>query len=177
MTTKQILRIMYVLAWVVFIGASVVSGAIIFSFFISLFINPEGAGNLYRGLDLSDLYSFSKFHYVNLVLYIIIIAALKAYISYLLVRIFLKLNIVHPFSKNVALLISRISYVALGIGLITLIGSGYVGWLSKKGVAIPPLHDVLGGAGEHLFFGGIIFIISLVFNRGIEIQSENELTI
>lgn len=168
---------MNVLSWIVFIGASIVAGAIIFSFFVSLTYNPDGVKNLYRGLDLSALYNYDKYQYINLVSFIISIYVLKAYISYQLVRIFLKLNIVNPFSKDVATIISRISYVALGIGVLILIGSGYAEWLAKKGVDMPGIHDILGGAGEHLFFGGIVLIISLVFNRGIEIQSENELTI
>ncbi len=33
------------------------------------------------------------------------------------------------------------------------------------------------GSSEFLFMAGIIFIIALIFKRGVEIQSENELTI
>ena len=177
MTTKQILRIMHILVWIAFIGTCIKTGAILYSFFVSLFINPEGAKNLHMGLDLSALYNYNSRHYITTVFYIICVSGLKALITYLVIKIFLKINFVHPFSINVTSLISRISYVALGIGVLALIGTAHSEWLIKKGVMLPPLYDYLGGAADYLFFGGIIFIISLVFKRGIEIQSENELTI
>ena len=177
MTTKQILRIMHILVWIAFIGTCIKTGAILYSFFVSLFINPEGAKNLHMGLNLSALYDYNSRHYITIVFYIICVSVLKALITYLVIKIFLKINFVHPFSINVTSLITRISYVALGIGLVALIGTAYGEWLIKKGVTLPPLHEYLGGAADFLFFGGIIFIISLVFKRGIEIQSENELTV
>jgi hypothetical protein len=93
------------------------------------------------------------------------------------VRIFLRINLVNPFSTDVSILISRIGYLALGIGVLTIIANKYCDWLSKKGVAFPDLQSVLGGAGEFLLLGAIIFIISQLFKRGIEIQTENELTV
>jgi hypothetical protein len=32
-------------------------------------------------------------------------------------------------------------------------------------------------AGEFLFMAGLVFIISPIFKRGVELQSENELTV
>ena len=52
--TESILTTMNVLTWVVFIGLLIHAGAIIVSYFISI-INPEGAKNLYLGLDLFSL--------------------------------------------------------------------------------------------------------------------------
>lgn len=177
MTTKQILRIMNILVWVVFIGSCIQTGAILYSFFVSLFINQEGSKNLYMGLNLSELYNYSIRQYVTMVLYIICLSALKAFIAYLVIKIFLKINFVHPFSTTVTALITKIGYVASGIGILALIGTAYSEWLIKRGVRLPPLHYYLGDAAVFLFFGGIIFIIALVFKRGIEIQSENELTV
>jgi hypothetical protein len=77
----------------------------------------------------------------------------------------------------VSLLISRISYVALGVGILTLTANGYSEWLINGGVALPTLQQYLGGGAEFLFFAGIIFFIAQVFKKGIEIQSENELTV
>lgn len=39
------------------------------------------------------------------------------------------------------------------------------------------LIDNLRGGPEFIYFGGIIFIMAQVFKRGLEIQTENELTI
>jgi len=38
-------------------------------------------------------------------------------------------------------------------------------------------HLRLGGADVWLFMGGILFFIAQIFKRGIEIQTENELTV
>jgi hypothetical protein len=176
-TTKLILTILHVIAWIIFLGLCVKTGAILYSFFVSLAINPMGAKNLYLGLNLSRLYNFDIGHYITVVSLIIILSGLKAFLFYLVIKMFLKINLVAPFSTDVSLLISRISYVALGIGILTVIANKYCDWLTKRGVAFPDLQAVLGGAGEFLLLGAIIFIIAQVFKRGIEIQTENELTV
>ena len=168
---------MNILSWIVFIGVCIKTGAILYSFFVSLFINPEGAKNLHMGLNLSDLYRFNIGHYDTVVSLIIILSGLKAYILYLVIKIFLKINFVHPFSTEVSFLISGISYVALGTGTLTLIANKYCEWLTGQGVAFPGLQAYLGGGAEFVLLGGIIFMIAQVFKRGIEIQSENELTV
>jgi len=60
---------------------------------------------------------------------------------------------------------------------VTATANKYCDWLTKKGVTFPDLQPVLSGAGEFLLLGAIIFIIAQVFKRGIEIQTENELTV
>ena len=50
--------------------------------------------------------------------------------------------------------------------------------LVKKGVNMPDIQYLhLGGADVWLFMGVILFVIAQIFKRGIEIQTENELTI
>jgi len=175
--TKQVLLVLHIVAWIIFLGLCIKTGAILYSSFVSLAINPEGAKNLHMRLDLSDLYRFDTRHYITIVLYIIFLSGLKAYLFYLVIKIFLKINFVQPFSTEISFLISKIGQVALGIGILTLAALGYIAWLTKKGVTFPDLHQYLGVAGEFLLLGGIIFIIAQVFKRGIEIQSENELTV
>lgn len=175
--TKKILLVMNIVAWIIFIGACIKTGALLFSIFVSLFINPAGAENLHLGLNLSNLYNFGIQYYSAIVLLIVFLSGFKAYILFLVVKIFLKINFVHPFNTEVSLLISKISYVALGVGILTLAANKYSDWLTAKGVEFPGLQDYLDGAGEFLLLGGIIFIIAQIFIRGIEIQSENELTV
>ncbi|HYK46430.1 MAG TPA: DUF2975 domain-containing protein [Parafilimonas sp.] len=175
--TKRILTILNVTSWIIFLGLCVKTGAILYSFFVSLVLNPPAAENLHLGLDLSNLYQHDTGHYTVVVSLIIFLSGLKAYLFYLVVRIFMKINFVHPFSTEVSVLISRISYVAIGIGLLTFCANGYCAWLTKQGVVFPDLQNYLGGAGEFLLLGAIIFMISQVFRKGIEIQSENDLTV
>lgn len=175
--TRLILNVVHVLAWVVFIGLCIKTGAILWSFSVSLFMNPEGAKNLYMGLDLSGLHRYNEVHYFIMMSVIIFLSALKAYIFYLVIKIFLKINLVHPFSREIAAFISAIGYVALAIGLFTLIAGSYTDYLVEKGVAFPDMQPYLGGGSEFLLFAGVIFFIAQVFQRGIELQSEHELTV
>jgi len=175
--TKQTLLILHIVSWILFIGLCIQTGAILYSFFVSLAINPEAAKNLHLGLNLSNLYANDTGRYISLVSFFIVLSAMKAYIFYLMIKIFLKLNLVHPFSKEVGSLIDKISYTALSIGVLGLISNGYSDWLMRRGIEMPDLHRYLGGAGEFLLLAAIVFCIAQIFKRGIEIQTENELTV
>jgi hypothetical protein len=175
--TKPILRILHIVSWIIFIGLCVRAGAILYSFFVSLFLNTDGAKNLYAGLNLSSLFMYDRVQYCIVVSLIAFISALKAYVFYLVIKIFLKINFVHPFSDTVATLVSRIGYIALCIGILSIIGMSYCEWLGRKGVDFTDLHQFMGAGVEHLLFAGVIVFISQLFKRGIEIQSENELTV
>ena len=171
--TNQVLTAMNIVSWIVFIGLCIQTGALLITSFISLFVNPEAAQNLYLGLDLSELYTKDKRQYLYILSFIIGLSALKAYLFYLVIRVFKKLNLNHPFSPTVVSLITKISHIALGTGIVGLIAENYSKWSLHRGVAV---EQDWGSAG-FLFLAGIIFIIALVFKRGTEIQSENELTI
>lgn len=175
--TKKIFMAMKIISWIIFIGLCIKTGSIIISYFVSLFVNQVGANDLYLGLNLSDLYVFSAVHYSLMVFLIVLLWGSKALIFYFIIKIFLKINLVHPFSRDVAVLIFRISYVAFAFSVLTAVANEYCQWLIEKGVALHFLHDYLEGGPEFLFMSGIIFFIAEVFLRGIEIQSENELTI
>src|SRR3954452_1441753 len=127
--TKQILGIMKILSWIVFFGLCIETGAILYSFFVSLFINPEAAKNLYAGLDLSDLKSFSVQHYSIVALLVAVLLGLRAYMLYLVIKMFLKINLMHPFSTDVARLVAKISYVAVFLGILAIVATEYSDWL------------------------------------------------
>lgn len=173
-TSNTVLKIMNVVFWIVFIGLCIKTGAIITSFCVSLFVNAQGAGDLYLGLNLAELMAFSKYHYISTVSLLIALYALKAYIAYLVVKIFMKFNVSSPFSSEVTSLITRISYCALNAGVLSLVASGYTKWLmNNQGVSVP-----IDWAGEEiLFFAGVLYIVSLVFKKGTELQTENDLTV
>ena len=79
----------------------------------------------------------------------------------------------NPFKIEVARIIQRIGYVLLGTWFIAMLSNAHTGWLLKKKGA---LHGDWV-AGEFIFMAGLVFIISQVFKRGVEIQSENDLTV
>lgn len=175
--TKQFLQVMKVLAWAVFLGLCIKTGAILYTYLVSVLSNTVAASDLYLGLDLSNLKSYDTAHYSTLVFLIIIISALKAFMIYSVIKIFMNINYESPFSETVGALISKVSYIALSIGLLASIATKYSEWLIDKGINLPNVLDYVYGGVEFVFFAGILFIISLVFKTGIEYQEELEDTV
>lgn len=175
MKTKNtwILNIMNVLFWVIFIGLCIKTGGLLWGYIASMFINPLAAGNLNLELNLSELYQYDVVYYSIIVLFYIALNALKAYIGYYVVRIFMEMKLEKPFSEAINKIITSISWLAFFAGLCAVIGQSQSEWLMKKGISIP----IDWVYGETFFFAGVIYIISLVFAKGIELQSENELTV
>lgn len=172
-TTSTVFDILHVVFWVVFIGLCIKAGAILFSFGISLFGNPAGGNSLFDGLKLAKLFAFSKWHYISVVSLLIAITGLKAYMAYLVILIFSKFSLSKPFNPAVTDLISKISYNALETGILAVIGSAYCKWLINRDFTI----SIDWGAEEILFFAGVIYILAKVFEKGTELQNENDLTV
>lgn len=172
-TNSTMLKVMNVVFWIIFIGLCIKTGAILFSAIVSLFINPEGSRNLYLNLNLFDLYSFSKLHYIQTVSFMLSINGFKAYMSYLVIKIFMGLDLNKPFSSNLVNLFSKISYVAIGTGVLALIATAHSKWLLNKGITV----SIDWGSSEILFFAGVIYILYLLFKKAYELQTENDLTV
>lgn len=176
-TSSRIISIMNVLFWIVFIGLCIKTGTILFSFLVGLLGNSITTENLYLELNLSELYHLGMFHYLNIGLILVIVFALKTYMAYLAVKISMKINLQQPFSKPISKWVAQISHFALMIGILQVCAQSYYKGLIKEGLVLTNLSEYFGEGGEFLFLAGIIFIIAQVFKRGLEIQSENELTI
>ncbi|WP_299337652.1 DUF2975 domain-containing protein [uncultured Psychroserpens sp.] len=173
MRTKQIFNTMNIVSWIVFIGYCIKAGAITLVALLSVFGNKNATENLYMGIDLSKLYDLSVGHFACVVIALVVLAGLKAYIFYLLIKIFKRMDFSKPFSRPVMQLIFKISYVALSVGLIGAVAKTYMTWLSSKVV----FTQIDLGASAYIFMAGVVFIVAALFKRAIEIQSENELTI
>lgn len=172
-----IIKFMHVLTWIAFLGMCVKAGAILVSFGITIFRTDIPAKNLYLGLDLSQLQSQGTVVYAGMVICIAGIAILQALLFYTLIRIFLKINFVHPFHPAVGKLITLMSGLSLIIGLFSKATMSYAGGFISQGLSFPHLTEHIGQGDAYLFFAGILFVIATVFKRGIELQTENELTV
>lgn len=53
--TKQILNILQILFWIIFIGLCIEAGGIAFNTFMTLAINPNSVHNFWEGADLATL--------------------------------------------------------------------------------------------------------------------------
>lgn len=180
-TTNQILKVLQILSWIIFIGLCIEAGGIAVNTIITLFINPSGVENFWEGADyLSSLYRFDHGHFFVITLMMTIVAVLKAILFYLIVKLFVnkKLNMSQPFSTDLRHFIIKLSYLALGIGLFSHFGFKYSVWLAKQGSKTADLQSLhIAGADVWLFMAVILFVIVQIVKRGIEIQTENDLTI
>jgi hypothetical protein len=179
-STNQILKILYILSWVIFTGICIEACAIIISSVATLWVGPDRAGHLWRPVDLYDLYRYDPGHFGAQAFIIIIVAVSKAWIFYLIIRMIhgKKLDLSQPFNRASVRFILLISYCSLLIGLFSWRGVKYSQWFMTKGVAMPDAEALqLGGADVWLFMSVVLFVVAQVFKKGIEIQEENELTV
>ncbi len=170
------LMLITVIIWSIFIGLCIQAGTLLFTFAYS-FSKPTVAQDLYEGLNLYPLYLQDVWFYGGIVTLILCVAILKAQLFYTMIRIFLKIDLIHPFSKEIAKLISTLSYIAFEIGIFLAMASGCADWLIKRSFELEGLQSYLSGAFEYFLLSALIFAIAQVFKRGVEIQTENELTV
>lgn len=179
-TTQHMLKIVYGLAWILFVGICIELGGFIFNTIFSLVINPAGAQRFWNETNLAPLLNYGSNHFVSITSLMIIVTGLKALLFYLIVKLLhdKKLNLSHPFNKDVCRFIFNFMYITFGIGLFTLWGGNYTNWFISKGVSMPSLEKLkFGGADVWLFMGVVLLVLAQIFKRGIELQEENELTI
>lgn len=180
-TNNQILKVLEILSWIIFIGLCIDVGSIIVNTFITLFINSEGVVNFWKGADyLTGLYNLDSGSFSVITIIMIIVGCLKAIMFYFIIQLFTNktLNYYKPFSLELREFIVKLSYLSLGIGFFSHYGSEYSERLTKRNFEAAHLENLnLGGADVWLFMAVILFIIVYIVKKGIEIQTENELTI
>jgi len=169
--TENLLTVMNILAWVVFVGLIAIAGSITISYFVSIG-NAQAAKNLYKGMDLSAYRQQSFVNYTFIVMYKIMLNIMQAYIAFLMTSLLSKLNISKPFNADVVKLMQKISYAILCVWLITMVYDIHVAILEKiYGLVATYI------SGDSIFLAGVVYVLAQMFKRGVEIQSENELTV
>lgn len=180
-TTEQVLKVLNVISWILFFGLAVEAGAIAVNTFFAAFINPDQAKNFWDGSAyLIKLSEFDRGHFFVLTITMTIVAVLKAILFYLILKLLTekKLDMSKPFSKELRRFILNISYLSIGIGLFASSGANFTTWLSKQGLEMADIAALnLGGGDVWLFMAVVLIVIVQIIKRGIEIQTENDLTI
>lgn len=177
--TKTVLIILLIILWIIFVGLCIEAGGFLTNAFFALF-NPELVPRLWHPLDLSALFKIDTDSYFVLSLIMAIIAAMKAWLFYMIIKVLhnRNLNFTSPFNIAVRNFLFILSYIALVIGFFSNGGVKYMAWLSDQGVTLTDTQYLkIGGGDVWLFMAIILFVIALIFKRGIEIQTENDLTI
>ena len=175
MQTKTILAMSKFLALMGGIWYSILCGSQILTL-VASFINSDWAKRTYEvDLNIFSIREHSSRFYVYAMCLTIAVSAIKALIWYVVFELLSKLKLQTPFSMEVEKKLERIAYLLLAVWIVrTIFWKIYIYYLLKAtGIQLPINYS----GDEYLFIAGIIYIISQVFKRGIEIQEENDLTV
>ncbi len=179
-TSSEILKVLHVVSWIIFIGLCINAGGFLFNSLFALYYNPMAANNFWQGIDLSSLYNFDKGYFLVITFFMFIVGTLKAILFYLIVKLIhdKNLNLNQPFNNKMTQFIVSVAYLAIGISFFSKWGADNLKWLIEKGVQMPAIQDLnLGGADVWFFMGIIFWVLKQLFKRGETIQAENDLTI
>jgi hypothetical protein len=179
-TSKQVLGILAILSWIIFLGLCIQACGLIFNGYITLTVTPAAAQRFWREVDLSALHEYDRVYFIILISYMSLVTILKAWMFYLIIAILQnkKFNFAQPFNNEVKKFISRVATLAFFIGLLSSQGGKVTDYLLTQGVQLPDIRQLeITGADVWLFMAVILFVIAQIFKRGIEIQTENDLTV
>lgn len=175
-TNNFVFKALHIVAWIIFIGLCIEAGGLIVNFIFSLF-KPELVQNLYQKLNLTEMYNDSKRAFFGIYSFILSISILKAYLFYIVIRLMHKMDLSKPFNSFVSKQISKISYFTLSIGLLSYIARQLTKNLMHHGFVTDSLNQFWADSQAFILMGAIIYIIATIFNKGIKLQDENDLTV
>jgi hypothetical protein len=178
MKTKKnvVFIILNIITWIIFVGLSIEAGALIVNFVFSIF-KPEMVQNLYQKMDLSGLYNQSAMVFYGMYGFVLFLSILKCILFYIVIMLLLKLDLEKPFNAFVSKQITRMSYLTLSIGLVSHIAQEIGNNLQHQGYEIGPLNQFWVDSQAFILMAAVVYVIALIFKKGVELQSENELTI
>jgi len=140
-TNNLVFKGLLIIAWLIFVALSIEAGGLLVNFFfggllVNFFFslyNPAMIANLYQKLDLTEMYSRSKWVFYSMYSFILFIAVLKAYLFYIVINLMHKLDLSKPFNSFVSSQISKLSYLTLSIGFISYAASQLAKYLMHHG--------------------------------------------
>jgi hypothetical protein len=91
----------------------------------------------------------------------------------MVIKVLSTIKMTNPFTMQVAKKLENIAYILILVWVAVLIYNGQLKWLSKD------VADLEGKmfSTELIIYAGLVFVISQIFKKGVEIQTENELTV
>lgn len=175
-TNNFVFKGLHIVAWIIFVGLCIEAGGFIVNFFFSLY-RPDFVQNLYQKLDLSKVYEGSRQAFYGIYSIILSISILKAYLFYKVIILMHKLDLKKPFNTFVSSQILQISYFTLSIGLLGYTARQFVNHLMFHDYVTEQLHHLWADSKAFILMGAVVYIIGIIFKKGVEIQNENDLTV
>ncbi len=171
-----VFTILHIIVWLIFVGLSIEAGGLIVNFIVSVF-KPEFVGRLYQKLDISKMYEQNQWAFFSMYGFVLFISVLKALLFYHLIELLNKLDVSKPFSSYVAGKIKSFAYYTLSIGIISLIARQLANNLLYYGYETDKLNQFWEDGPAFTLMAAVVYVISQIFKRGVELQNENDLTV
>jgi hypothetical protein len=176
--TERVLAVMRVLTWIGFIGLLIDAGAMLTVYCIAVIRGSAPTGSLARPAFSWFFWNYTRYNTMLDVsiafLLALALTVAKVFLFYILIKILSKVQLRKPFTLEIVRRIEQISLILLVAAAIVLTNDAHIGWTNNEyGLDIP--QD--GTVAEYLFMAGLIFIISQVLKRGVELQAEHDLTV
>ena len=174
-TNNFVFKVLSIVAWVIFVGLCIEAGGLVVNFIFSLY-QPAMVQHLYQKLDLSAMYTRSGWAFFSMYTFILTISILKAYLFYIVIILIHKLDLSQPFNRFVSEQITQISYFTLSIGLLSYIARQTAKNLLHRGYEIHQLDPFWVDSQAFILMAAVVYVIATIFKKGLEIQTENDLT-
>lgn len=172
MKTEQILPLLRVGAWIVYIGAIVRSVMLVVVFVLG---NLSGEDEFFFRHFWPAIGVFSLLWAIT-ILHVQVWEKVKDILT--------DMNLGNPFTMLTAQRLVNTGYLLLAIWIVSFIGKNYLHYLQKSLEGTSDFMQSFSYSqagfdadGVYLLNAGIVYIIAQVFRRGVELQQENELTI
>lgn len=175
-TNNFIFTALKIISWIIFVGLCIEAGGLLVNFVVSIF-KPQMVSNLYQKLDLGNMYERSKRAFFSVYSFILTIAVLKAFLFYIVIKLVSKFNLDKPFDHFVANQILQISYYTFSIGFVSYLAKQVAKSLRHHGFMTSNLDQFWSDGQAFMLMAAVIYIIAMIVKKGIEIQTENDLTV
>lgn len=142
--------------------------------FLSHHYNWQGSiKKFYGGIDFTKIWQVDQFAFNILLLFAIVISTLKISLFRTAIKLLKKINVQNPFEDDHTFLLKRVCIIALFIGLISIVLKLYI----EIAVSNELVLSTQMGDSSFVWFAAIVYIVTLIYQKGILLRSESELTI
>ena len=171
-----VFQFLKIAAWIIFVGLCIEAGALVVNFLFSIY-KPEFVKNLYQNVDLSEMFNRSELVFYQMYSFVLAIAILKAILFHQVIILVTKIDLLKPFNQFVSDKIFTISYQTFSIGIISFIARQLAKNLAHKGFVVDILNQFWEDSQAYILMAAVVYVIATIFKKGIDIQTENDLTI
>ncbi|MGF1555651.1 DUF2975 domain-containing protein [Paucihalobacter sp.] len=122
------------------------------------------------------MYESSKLAFLGMYGFILSISILKAVLFYIVILLVTKIDLSKPFNNFVSKQIYKISYYTFSIGLLSFIARQLAKDLQHNGFDIDKLNHFWADSQAFILMAAVIYVIAIIFSKGVEYQEEIEET-